>query len=84
MSCTQTVISVRINHEIQLNLLKETVFTGKALPPSSRPTICANVQDPLKEIHLEKIRLCGTGAVDCTDLKLPTTLHSLENELQHP
>jgi len=70
MSCSQTVSSTGINHEIQPNLLKETVYR-KAPPSSSVPTVCAKVQDPLKETHLEKMkRLCDLGDVDCTDLNL--------------
>lgn len=70
VSCSQTVTSTRINHEIPLNLLEETVY-GKAPPSSSRPAIPAKVQDLFRETHLEKMkRQHDLGDVDCTDLKL--------------
>lgn len=57
---------------------KRNCVYGKAPPSSSGPTICAQVQDPLKETHLEKMkRPRDLGDVDGTDLKLHPLCSSL-------
>lgn len=53
---SEAVISTRINHEIQLKQLEETVVMKSQPPSFSGPTIWTKVQKPLKETCLEMIK----------------------------
>jgi hypothetical protein len=53
---SEAVISTRINHEIHLKQLEETVVMKSQPPSLSGPTIWTKVRKPPKETRLEMIK----------------------------